>query len=312
MATAGIPGVDVPAGGERTGSPLAVVAAYARAMWNKAGEDDIFFLAGGVAFGILLAGVPFFLLLASGLGYLLNQTEEASSGAAADFIQNLFPSTFGDGGSLLDQLMHDVVRTRGTVGVFGAVAFLWFSTRLFGSMRSVLLHVYEVPRGRGIVWGKLFDAALTLATTALIVLWVAVSAYLALARSSGVSLLSSWGLHAESVMQPVTYVAGRVVAFGLFGGVVTVLYKLLPNRPVRWEQALVGGSMSAVLFELARDLFSFVVHRVNPASWYTGTLAAVIVVMFWVYYAALIFVLGGEFSQVYEHRHLLRAGNAGT
>jgi membrane protein len=31
-------------------------------------------------------------------------------------------------------------------------------------------------------------------------------------------------------------------------------------------------------------------------------LAAVIVVVFWVYYAALIFVLGGEVSQVYEDR----------
>jgi uncharacterized BrkB/YihY/UPF0761 family membrane protein len=32
----------------------------------------------------------------------------------------------------------------------------------------------------------------------------------------------------------------------------------------------------------------------------------VIVVMFWVYYAALIFVIGGELAQVYEHRHLRR------
>ena len=289
---------------------MAVAVEYARAVWHKAGADDLFFLAGGVAFGILLAGVPFFLLVASGLGYLLDKSEEASSGAAVDFIQNLFPSTLSGGGSLLDPVLHDVVRTRGTIGVFGAVAFLWFSTRLFGSMRSVLLHVYEVPRGHGIVWGKLFDAALTLATTALIVMWVAVSAYLALARSSGVALLSQWGLHAESVMEPLTYAAGRVFAFVLFGALFTVLYKLLPNRPVRWKQAVVGGMMSAVLFELARDGFSFAVHRFNPASWYTGTLAVVIVVMFWVYYAALIFVLGGEFSQVYEHRHLQRLANA--
>ena len=177
-------------------------------------------------------------------------------------------------------------------------------------MRSVLLHVFEVPQGHGIVWGKLFDASLTLATTVLIVLWVAVSAYIALARSSGVELLSELGLHGESVMRPLTYVVGRTIAFALLGGLFTVLYKLLPNRPVRWRQAAVGGVTSAVLFELARSAFSFVVHHYNPASWYTGTLAAVIVVMFWVYYAALIFVLGGEFSQVYEHRHLKRRESA--
>ncbi|MGH7654495.1 MAG: YihY/virulence factor BrkB family protein, partial [Gemmatimonadaceae bacterium] len=276
------------------------------ALWRKAGKDDLFFLAGGVAFSIILAGVPFFLLLASWVGYALNKSADASSGAAVDFIQNLFPAAWSGTGSLIDPLMHDVVRTRGTAGALGAIAFIWFSTRLFGSMRSVLLHVFEVPRGHGMVWGKLFDALLTVAATGLIVIWVAVSAYLALARSNGVALLSEWGLHPEQVMRPLTYVIGRVIAFVLLGGLFTVLYKLLPNRRVRWEQAAVGGVTSAVLFEIARNGFSFVMHRFDPVSWYTGSLAAVIVVMFWVYYAALIFVLGGELSQVYEARHLKR------
>lgn len=306
MTTAGIPGVDLSAERGRTKNPRAVIGAYATALWRKAAKDDLSFLAGGVAFSILLAGVPFFLLLASGLGYTLNTSPDASSGAAVDFMQNLFPALWSGDGSVIDPLMHDVVRTRGTVGLLGAVAFLWFSTRLFGSMRSVLLHVFEAPRGHGIVWGKLYDTLLTVATTALIVVWVAVSAYLALARSSGVELLSQWGLHPEQVMRPLTYVVGRVFTFGLLLGLFTALYKLLPNRPVRWRQAVVGGVASALLFEIARNAFTFVVHRVNPATWYTGTLAAVIVVMFWVYYAALIFVLGGEFSQVYEQRHLER------
>jgi membrane protein len=307
---AGIPGIDLSAHGERTGSPLTVVGEYAKAMWHKMAKDDVFFLAGGVAFSILLAGVPFFLLLASGLGYALNKSADASSGDAVEFIQNLFPAMWSGSGSLVDPIMHDVVRTRGTAGIVGAIAFIWCSTRLFGSMRSVLLHVFDVPQHHGMVWGKLFDALLTLATTVLIVVWVAVSAYIALARSNGVALLNRWGLHAEQVMLPLTYLAGRVVAFALFVSLFTALYKLLPNRPVRWNQAAVGGVTSAVLFEIARGVFSFAVHRYDPVSWYTGTLAAVIVVMFWVYYAALIFVIGGEVSQVYENRHLARMAKA--
>jgi membrane protein len=282
--------------------PLAVVADYARRIWHKGGKDDLFFLAGGVAFSMLLAGVPFFLLLGSGLGYALNQSEAAASEAAAAFVQNLFPTTWSGDGSLLDPVLHEVVRTRGAAGVLGAVAFIWFSTRLFGSMRSVLVHVFEVPRGHGVLWGKLFDIVLTVAATAMIVAWIALSAYISLARSGGVEFLSEWGLHAESVMRPLTYVAGRIVAFVLLSSLFFALYKVLPNRKVRWQQAAVGGLTSAVLFEIARSVFTLVVHRYNPASLYTGTLAAVIVVVFWVYYAALIFVLGGEVSQVCEER----------
>jgi membrane protein len=308
LAKAGIPGVDL-SGDKAAGAadtPAALVAAYARAILHKAGKDDLFFLAGGVAFSILLAGVPFFLLLASGLGYALNTSPDASTGAAVDFIQNLFPATSTGRGSLLDPVLHDVVRTRGTAGTLGAVAFVWFSTRLFGSMRSVLLHVFEVPRGHGALFGKLFDVVMTMVTTLLVVLWVAVSAYIALARSSGVELLSRLGLHAEQVMLPLTYLAGRAIAFAVLAAMFFALYKLLPNRKVRIEQALVGGVTSAALFEIARALFTAMVHRYNPASFYTGTLAAVIIVMFWVYYAALVFVFGGEVSQVYEHRHLQR------
>ena len=45
---------------------------YAKRVWDNAGEDNIFFLAGGIAFNILLAAVPFVLLLVSRPRTLLN------------------------------------------------------------------------------------------------------------------------------------------------------------------------------------------------------------------------------------------------
>ena len=40
---------------------------YAKRVWDNSGEDNVFFLAGGISFNLLLAVVPFFLLLATGL-----------------------------------------------------------------------------------------------------------------------------------------------------------------------------------------------------------------------------------------------------
>jgi membrane protein len=306
VTSAGRPGAETAARGEGNESPFAVAADYARRLWHKGAEDDVFFLAGGVAFSILLAGVPFFLLLASGLGYVLNKSEDASSSAVADFLQQLFPATFSGEGSLLDPVLHDVVRTRGAAGILGAIAFVWFSTRLFGSMRSVLLRVFDEPRGRGIVMGKLFDLQATIVSIVLIVSWITVTAYLALARTGGVEVLSEWGLHAEDVMRDVVYELGRAVAFVLLGASFFATYKLLPTRAVRWQQAAVGALTAAVLFEIARSAFTWIVHRFDPGSLYTGTLSAVIVVVFWVYYAALIFVLSGEVAQIHELRRLER------
>lgn len=253
-----------------------------------------------MAFNILLAGVPFFLLLASGLGYALGTSASASNTAVAEFIRGLFPLGADASHSVVDPVLRDVARTRGTAGLLGAVAFVWFSTRLFGSLRTVFNRVFAVPRGRGILLGKLHDIGLTLSATALVVVYITASAYIAFARTRGVELLAERGLRADDLMGPVAYAIGRVVTFVLLLATVYSLYKLLPNRPVRWQQALTGAAISAALFEAARWAFAYVVHRWNPATLYTGALAAIVVVVFWVYYAALIVILAAQASQVLE------------
>ena len=44
----------------------------------------------------------------------------------------------------------------------------------------------------------------------------------------------------------------------------------------------------------------------NPWSLYSGTLTAIVIIVIWTYYAALIFILGGEVGQVYELRRTRR------
>lgn len=253
-----------------------------------------------MAFNILLAGVPFFLLLAAGLGYALGTSASASNTAVAEFIRDLFPVGADASHSVVDPILRDVARTRGTVGLFGAVAFVWFSTRLFGSLRAVFNRIFAVPRGRGILLGKLYDVALTLSASVLIVLYITASAYMAIARTRGVAFLADLGLHADALMRPVTYAIGRGVAFALLLAIFFSLYKLLPNRSVRWEQALTGAAVSAGMFEVARWAFAFALHHWNPGTLYTGALATIVVVVFWVYYAALIVIVGGQASQVVE------------
>src|SRR5688500_20354733 len=64
---------------------------YAKRVWDNAGEDNIFFLAGGVSFNLLLAAVPFVLLLFSALGYILDQTAADASSRVWMFIERLLP-----------------------------------------------------------------------------------------------------------------------------------------------------------------------------------------------------------------------------
>jgi membrane protein len=64
---------------------------YAKRVWDNSGEDNVLFMAGGIAFNILLAVVPFFLLLATGLVYLLNHAPDATSTEVMDIVNKFLP-----------------------------------------------------------------------------------------------------------------------------------------------------------------------------------------------------------------------------
>ena len=276
---------------------------YSKRVWDNSGEDNIFFLAGGIAFNLLLAAVPFFLLLASGLAYLLNQSADVSSGEINQIIDTFLPARPAGQASPVGTVLVDIIKSRQVLGIYSVIGFIWFSTRLFGSLRSVLAQIFDIDSDRGIIAGKIFDIQITIVSTLLLVLYTVLSAYLALATSQGLLVLGELGLR-KDVMGTLEYNIGQLVAFSFIAVMFFSLYKFLPQRRIRWQTALIASLFTSLLLEVAKNVFGAYVRSFNPGSFYSGTLAALVVVVVWVYYAATIFILGGEVAQVYELRRV--------
>ena len=158
-----------------------------------------------------------------------------------------------------------------------------------------------VQEERSIIRGKIFDIEITVVSTLLFVASTLVSTYLALATTRGLSVLLQLGLR-KDVMSNLEYSVGRVLAFIFITLMFFALYKYLPVRKVRTRTAWLAAVFSGVMFELAKQAFRIVIRSMNPSSLYTGTIAALVIIVVWVYYAALIFLIGGEVGQVYELR----------
>ncbi len=278
---------------------------FAKRVWDNSGEDNIFFLAGGIAFNLLLAAVPFVLLLVAGLGYLLGDSSGRPVDVVAAILHRLLPPGVAPGEGTIESALESIVANRGQVGLYSGIVFVWLSTRLFGSLRSVLGEVFDIDSERGIVAGKLFDVKVTVLGTVLFVAYTAVNTYIETARRGGFEVLRALGLR-QDVMGWLEYTTGRVLAFAFIVLLFYSLYKVLPNRRVRWQMAGLAALFAASLFEIARSVFTIYVARFNPGSVYTGTLTAFVVFVLWVYYAAMLFILGGEVGQVYELRRIRR------
>lgn len=276
---------------------------YAKRVWDNSGEDNVLFLAGGIAFNILLAAVPFFLLLLSGITYLLPALYKGSLDSAQavnQFLDQLLPAHEESPDAPIHRLLNDIFHSRSSIGLYSAIGFIWFSTRLFGSLRTVLAEVFDIENERGIIDGKIFDVKITVVATLLIVASTAINTYLSIATSH---VFIALGLR-KDVIGGVEYFLGRVLALFFVALMFFALYRYLPVRRVRWQTAWLAAVFTSVAFELAKVAFTTYVRFSNPGSLYTGTLTAVVVVVFWVYYAAVIFILGGEVGQVHELRRV--------
>ena len=274
-----------------------------RRIWHHGADDDLFFLASGVAFALLLAALPFVLLVMSVLAFVLNDTPDRTALSVHQLLDTLLPRHAGSAAEAsVHGLIDGVLKSRGALGIWGAVGYIWFTSRLFGALRSALSQVLDFGTQRSMVAGKLFDLRLTVAATFLVTGYLALTAYVAIATSRGVAFFVRLGLRTE-VMSGLEYALGRLLAFILVVALIFLLFRFIPVRGIPSRAAFVGAVTASIIFELTRVAYAAMTGYLSPATIYTGTLYTIVSVVFWVYYSAIIFLIGGEVARVYEIRN---------
>jgi len=85
----------------------------------------------------------------------------------------------------------------------------------------------------------------------------------------------------------------------------TLIYRVLPKRRVHWQDALRGGLLAAIVWEIGRDLLGafFIGMRYTTAY---GAIGSFIALLLWCYYGISILFFGAEYVQVLEIRRRSR------
>ena len=105
---------------------------------------------------------------------------------------------------------------------------------------------------------------------------------------------------------PTLPVLGNLASLALYALAFALMYHYLPDRRVRWRQALLGGVLTAVLFVLGRWGIGMYIAQAAPGSAY-GSMGTLVVLLVWLYYAAVVFFVGAMITAVIDERW--RLGN---
>jgi len=98
------------------------------------------------------------------------------------------------------------------------------------------------------------------------------------------------------------FVIGLVTTLLLNTLVFALLFKFLPNATVRWSDVGLGAFVTAVLWEIGKNLLALYIGR-SGQSWSAyGLVGTVLILMAWIYFSSQILFLGAEFTEVYARR----------
>jgi membrane protein len=278
---------------------------YARQIWRKLKEDDILFLASGLAFNGILTLLPMLFLSAALAGTLLNS--DAGLDQMNDFLEALFPQQpyAEEIKASIRAVVSEIIAYRRSIGLVGVVVLLWTVTSLFDAVRTVLHRIYKLKRTRGLLSSLAHDIGfLILAFILFIATNFAIWTY---------TLLRPLAMDVPALKSLVD--AGYTRAIPTFTIVVLtavmfyIVYRFITDVRPPHTAAAISTLTTTVLWIIGGRLFAMYISDWSIIGRIYGPYAFLLVLLIWIYLSSVLFVLGGVVGQVYwERSKLVAAG----
>jgi membrane protein len=246
---------------------------------QRIGEDRIPQVAGSLTFTTMLALVP----LATVAFALFTAFPIFSSfQASLQFFlaDHLMPAQLND--QIFKYLNQFASKAKGLTTI-GMIVLFVTAVMTMMTVESAFNVIWRVRKARPVAQRILVYWAIITLGPILIGVSLSISSYLftqsmSFSAAQRITPLIEWAL--ASATLPFT-----MLAF-------TILYVYLPNCRVEWRDAVVGGVIAAIAFELAKRGFGYYVRRIPTYTAVYGAFAAVPLFLLWMYLCWFITLTG--------------------
>jgi membrane protein len=250
--------------------------------WHEVAENNIFLVAGGVTYAVLLALFPALAALVAIYGLLLDPVQVERQVAA---LSHVLPPESTQ--MIADELHKLVSASQGSLSIGAGVALLlalWSASRGMSGLVTAFNIAYEQKETRGFFKLNLVAVGLTVlmlvggtVIIALVGVLPAAIQFVGLGQSAQLLvLLLQWPLLIVVVMT------------GL-----AVLYRYAPDRrQPRWRWVSPGAVAATVLWLAGSVAFSVYVAHFNSYDRTYGSLGGVVVMLTWLYLSSFVALFG--------------------
>ena len=178
--------------------------------------------------------------------------------------------------------------------LFGVGTMIFGTLGVFNQLQDALNAIWRVPSQPEQGWwlflkGRLFSLAMVIVTGFLLLVSLVASAML------------SWlgAQTAQNIELPVLglELMNNALSFGVVTALFALIFRLLPDTPVKMKHVWIGAAVTALLFTAGKTVLGHYLGRASLTSAY-GAAGSLLVLLLWCYYAAQIVFFGAEFTRV--------------
>ena len=250
-------------------------------------------MGAAIAYYMVFSLAPMLVMVIAIAGLAFGQ--KAAEGALFDGLADLVgPESAGAVQAMLRSASSTRTGILATVVGFGTLII--GATAVFSELQSALNVIWKAPASGGLGVSHLLKSRLLGLSVVLVIGFLLLVSLVISTALAAFSDYLDWILPG---LATILHIIHLTLSFSLTTVLFAMMFKILPDNPVEWEEVWLGGAVAALLFTVGKHLISFYIGSSNMASTY-GAAGALIIVLVWVFYSAQIFLLGAEFAKAHS------------
>jgi len=278
---------------QKTGTNYKAIWPMLRRTFSEWQEHEAPRLGAALAFYTLLSLAPLVILTVAIIALVFGHSAAQDNLVAQ--VQNMIGQQAAD--AVKTMIEHAQKPSSGAISsIIGVITLLFGASGVAGELQSALNRMWDVqPENTGGIWGaikqRLFSFGMVLGVGFLLLVSLVISAVLAALGKFSAGFLPLPQLALDAINFVVS-LAGIAVLFAL-------IFRYVPAIRVAWKTVWIGAGVTAVLFTIGKFCIGLYLGKSAVGSPY-GAAGSIIVIIVWVYYSAMIFLFGAEFTHVLD------------
>lgn len=274
-------------------------AEFIRDVVHRFGEDNLTLSAAALAFFTIISLIPLALFAVMVASYFISPDEIDQQ---MRWISPQLPQALGN--ALAEQVRYFIAH-RNLLATVALLAGLWSGSAVFLHLDIAINQVWRTRKSRGF-WKRRLLAFLMVVLVGTLMFCAATLTNVL--RVLDLFQVSLWGYRVEQISWLFTTLISVVVPIVLMSSLFAAIYCILPVRTVTLRSVLPGAVAAGVCWSISLHIFTIYASRFANYQLVYGSLGGTVLMLFWLYFSALVMLLGAEASAVY-HQRLLRAGD---